>query len=43
MEKDELEKEDEYVDVDIEEIVTTTKYLQGKPIETITKYKYKEN
>lgn len=34
---------DELVDKDIIEIISTTQYVNGKPIETKMKYKYKED
>lgn len=35
--------EDELVDKDIIEIISTTQYADGKPIQSKMEYKYKEN
>ena len=35
--------EDELVDKDIIEIISTTQYVDGKPIQSKMQYKYKEN
>lgn len=37
-----LETEEMLEDKNVIEIITTTKYIEGKPTETITRYKYKE-
>ena len=38
----ELIQDDEIEDKDIEEIISTTRYADGKPVESKMQYKYKE-
>lgn len=38
----ELIQDDEIEDKDVEEIISTTRYANGKPVESKMQYKYKE-